>query len=508
MKAADQSLPQPEFIPPEKKQGCVAWRFVIAFFGFFAMTNSYALRSHLSVTLVAMINVTSSVNATSNECLVEGMNKTASSGTGEFNWDEQLQGMVTGAFYWGYLIPQILGGRLAELYSAKIVILVGGTVGTLATFLGPIAAQTHVGFFIATRVLCGLGLSVFQPCLHSIIARWCPPSERSIFSSIVYSGNQFGVVISMPVAGLLCQYVDWTWPFYIFGILSAIWLILWTIFVYNTPEDHPWISNDEYSFIHDSLALTVEKKTKHHPKVPWKAIFSSTAVWGLICTHFGYNWGFYTLLTQIPTYMSNVLGFDIGQNGILSSLPYIVMMVVGYISSTVADYVIKKGWVRVVVIRKTFNTAALYGSAISLFAITFLKCQTSAIYILLVLAVAFDGGTYAGFQINHVDLSPNFAGTLQGITNTAACIPGIISPYLTGVITEGKETHESWSIVFYISMGVLLLFGTIYLFFGRATLQPWNSIPDDNDTVEDKDFNAGPYSVDTIIFEVDDKTRF
>lgn len=514
MKASNQPLPQPEYPIKEEKKGCVAWRFVIAFFGFFAMTNSYALRSHLSVTLVAMVNFTSSATSkSSNECVSAWSNDTSSdsTSTGEFDWDQHLQGLVTGAFYWGYLLPQIMGGRLAELYSAKLVILVGGAIGTLATFLGPIAANTNVGFFIATRVLCGLGLSVFQPCLHSLIARWCPPSERSVFSSIVYSGNQFGVVISMPVAGLLCQYVDWTWPFYVFGILSAVWLLLWIIFVYNTPDEHPWISKHEYSYIHESLALTLDKQ--HHPKVPWKAIFATPAVWALICSHFGYNWGFYTLLTNLPTYMENVLGFDIGKNGALSALPYIVMMAVGYVSSGLADFVLRKGYVqRVVVIRKSFNTVALYGSALSLLIITFLKCQTIPIYILLILAVAFDGGTYAGFQINHVDLSPNFAGTLQGITNTAACIPGIISPYITGVLTEGQETHESWSKVFYISMAVLFLFGTIYLILGRATLQPWNAVHDE-DSDDDSVYKPSS-SIDPIIpvyessYEMEDSKRF
>jgi len=267
---------------------------------------------------------------------------------------------------------------------------------------------------------------------------------------------------------------------------------LWAIFVYNCPDDHPWVSEGEKSHIHKSLATTAGKHKA--PPVPWKEIFKSKPVYALICAHFGYNWGFYTLLTNLPTYMSSVLGFNISQNGVLSSLPYVAMMVLGYTSSFIADYVIKKGYTSIVVIRKSFNTIAMYGSAISLLIITFLHCQTTGIYVLLVFAVAFDGGTYAGFQINHVDLSPNFAGTLQGITNTAACIPGIVSPYITGVITEGAQTSARWAIVFYIAMAILILFGSIYLIFGAATLQPWNSIKTKNesecstDTIDEDEF--------------------
>ena len=38
------------------------------------------------------------------------------------------------------------------------------------------------------------------------------------------------------------------------------------------------------------------------------------------------------------------------------------------------------------------------------------------------------------FQVNHVELSPKFAGTLMGITNTAANMAGFAAPQLTGVV--------------------------------------------------------------------------
>ena len=37
-------------------------------------------------------------------------------------------------------------------------------------------------------------------------------------------------------------------------------------------------------------------------------------------------------------------------------------------------------------------------------------------------------------QVNHVELSPKYAGTLMGITNTAANMAGFAAPQLTGVV--------------------------------------------------------------------------
>ena len=44
---------------------------------------------------------------------------------------------------------------------------------------------------------------------------------------------------------------------------------------------------------------------------PWKQIATSPAVWGIIIGHFANNWGFYTLLTCLPTYMKEILRFDV-----------------------------------------------------------------------------------------------------------------------------------------------------------------------------------------------------
>lgn len=42
------------------------------------------------------------------------------------------------------------------------------------------------------------------------------------------------------------------------------------------------------------------------------------------------------------------------------------------------------------------------------------------------------------FSVNHLDIAPQFASVLMGISNTVATLPGIISPILTGRIVRHK----------------------------------------------------------------------
>lgn len=57
---------------------------------------------------------------------------------------------------------------------------------------------------------------------------------------------------------------------------------------------------------------------------------------------------------------------------------------------------------------------------------------------LLTVSVALNAGVYMGFLTNHLDLSPNFAGLLMGITNGLANITSILGPMITGFIVSDE----------------------------------------------------------------------
>jgi len=44
---------------------------------------------------------------------------------------------------------------------------------------------------------------------------------------------------------------------------------------------------------------------------PWRAMFTSPAVMAVIIGHFANNWGFYTLLIGLPTFLNQTLCLDI-----------------------------------------------------------------------------------------------------------------------------------------------------------------------------------------------------
>ena len=69
-------------------------------------------------------------------------------------------------------------------------------------------------------------------------------------------GAFMGNVISMPLSGYLCQNGfagGWPSVFYVTGLSSAAWLVLWVIFASDRPSTHWKISEREKDYITKSL---------------------------------------------------------------------------------------------------------------------------------------------------------------------------------------------------------------------------------------------------------------
>lgn len=66
---------------------------------------------------------------------------------------------------------------------------------------------------------------------------------------------------------------------------------------------------------------------------------------------------------------------------------------------------------------------------------------------LMTIGITCCGGMFCGFLANHIDLAPNFAGTLVAMTNTIATIPGIVVPVIVGLLTHNNVSLRNLSII-------------------------------------------------------------
>ncbi|XP_037780589.1 LOW QUALITY PROTEIN: putative inorganic phosphate cotransporter [Penaeus monodon] len=313
------------------------------------------------------------------------------------------------------------------------------------------------------------------PSINAMLATWVLPSERSKFSTIVYSGFQIGTVVGLVASGWLCSSTflgGWPSAFYVFGVCGLVWGLAWCCFIYERPEDHPGLSDADLRM----LRLHQESvKGKEVIPVPWLSIATSLPFWAIMATSLGNDYGFYTLLTELPTYLHDIQHFDLDKNGMLSALPYLLMWVFSLAWAALVDVLTARDKVTIVTVRRLSMAVSLYGPMFGLVAMCFVNCNAVLAVAVLCLSGMLSGAVNSGYLCSHQDLAPNFAGTLLGITNTLGALAGIAGPAVTGHL-EGRESIWAWREVFLISAGLYLVTCTFYLVFISADVQPWNDL--------------------------------
>lgn len=81
-----------------------------------------------------------------------------------FAWDEHKQNLILGSFFWGYLMTELPGGRLAEVVGARKVLGVSMLVSSLLTLVTPAAANLSYLALVALRAVIGfLLVSIARP---------------------------------------------------------------------------------------------------------------------------------------------------------------------------------------------------------------------------------------------------------------------------------------------------------------------------------------------------------
>ena len=74
---------------------------------------------------------------------------------GPFNWDTTTQGYILGSFFYGYVVTQIPGGRMAEVFGGKWIFGIGILITSVFTLLTPLAANYSFIALIVVRVIEG-----------------------------------------------------------------------------------------------------------------------------------------------------------------------------------------------------------------------------------------------------------------------------------------------------------------------------------------------------------------
>lgn len=112
--------------------------------------------------------------------------------------------------------------------------------------------------------------------------------------------------------------------------------------------------------------------------------------------------------------------------------------VANVLGGVISDQMINRNLLSRTNCRKLFNAIGMFVPMICAILLAFVVDHTNAYVgvVLITLAVGFMGVNFsAGFCVNTVDVAGQYTGILFGISNTIGTVPGVIAPYLVGLIT-------------------------------------------------------------------------
>ncbi|XP_054160050.1 putative inorganic phosphate cotransporter [Oppia nitens] len=510
------------------KPPVIPCRVTVGVLGSLGCMLLFVVRSNLSVAIIAMvdeklllttetnINNNSAVNSdntnnfnNNNQDICYDINSIVNitttdnndiTGKIQYDWSQSVQGIVLGSYFYGYTLTQFCG-TFADRFGAKWMIGFGVFIPAILNAFIPAAASIHYMAVVVVRLLMGAFHGVVFSCLFSMFAKWFPQSEMTYpVTGILFAGN-LGGVITMPLAGYLCELPildGWPTVFYVTSLMHILWVIMWFCFVHNSPADDPRIGDDELKYINANKCST-GSKTVRNLQVPWRAILLSRVVWASMVTKICCAFSYYILAAKMPSYLDTVFGLSIQTNSWFNSLFYATLGLSVLGSGSLTTWVASKQWTSLTRTRKNFQTFGMTCACISVLIIPMVGCDSNAVISVLLVGMflfgfGFAGGEYAAIP----EYAPNYAGTVFGVTNTLASTTGFMAPLFVGLLLdygEASGVRHQWNIVWYTSAAVYIFGALVYELFGTAEPQHWaiannNSGCDDvSDTLMTKQHN-------------------
>lgn len=347
----------------------------------------------------------------------------------ELNISATEMGMILSIFYWGYMMGQVAGGIASDKLQIRkwtLILYLSWVVTTIVTGLCRTSGQLA---FI--RILFGIGEGAVINPVTKLQNHWAFPEERGFVNGIYVSSGYMGLAIGMPIVGLLISIFDWRVMFYITGAVTLLGVLVFWLFVYDHPDDHPRISKEEKDALNDALKkdrVNFDPDKPEQDKLPFKVglkvLFGDWTFW-VICTSMFFILGVYfTCFAWIPGFLVMERGMSSLNSGVSLTLPYISAALGAIVAGFAGDRLNSRS---AVIISSTLLTIP---PMIGLF---YVSSQASTI-VMLCLVFFFNAAAVSKFLVLTFDLYPAevIGVALAAEMGLFAGLGGILGPLIIG----------------------------------------------------------------------------
>jgi len=212
-------------------------------------------------------------------------------------------------------------------------------------------------------------------------------------------------------------------------------------------------------------------------RTPWVHCIRSPAFLTLLTASWTVGFASFLLLSEMPSYFTEELGFDLASAGYLSVGPYAALFAstlgFGKLFGTLqAEY----GW-HSRTIRQIAHLIAVGGSSICLITCSFLSESPWSSYMLIIAAQFMLGASNSGVSCAYLDIAPIFSPLYNAIGNTTSSIAGIAGPIIVSWFLDEHPGSDGWRGCFILCGVFGFVSIVLWLVFQTSDIQPKLNTP-------------------------------
>ncbi|MCY8548904.1 MFS transporter [Bacillus haynesii] len=355
------------------------------------------------------------------------------------NISDTQMGLVASIYFFAYTGMQIPSGALVDKFGQKKVLIPAFIVFALAAFVigtSSTIMQVYIGSLLA-----GISTGSYYGAAFSLSAKHTPKDKKSFSNAIINSGSALGMVIGLIGSSVLVGGFEIQWNYMLF--ITAIVIVAVT-FVFVM-----FIKQDKTS---DKEVAEEKKDAIQSTDIQNESLFSPKQL-VVYFVYFATCYGYYMIVTWLPSFLVAEKGFAQGSVGYVAAL-VAVTAVPGALIFT--KYIDKNAHLRLRLILFLLIAAAV---TISL---TVFAPNPAVLYIALILYGLLGKLAIDPVLITYVSDSVSGDRVARALTlfNFFGMSSSVIAPTLTGYI---GDVTGSQVLAFYIA--TILLAAAALLFF-------------------------------------------
>ncbi|HIB4710847.1 TPA: MFS transporter [Klebsiella pneumoniae] len=221
-------------------------------------------------------------------------------------------GAIASFYFLAYCGMQIPCGILVDKLGQKIMLMCGFSLFIIGTL--SIANAGNLTLIYIGSLLAGAGCASFFSSAYSLSSANVPQERRALANAIINSGSAIGMGIGLIGSSILVKSMHMAWQNVLF-IVAAILLVMLCVFtlVIRRKMKEP---------------AAAENKTNAAASTPVAEEKSAPLFSPLLCSvyflYFCTCYGYYLIVTWLPSYLQTERGFDGGAIGFASALVAVV----------------------------------------------------------------------------------------------------------------------------------------------------------------------------------------